>query len=363
MTESISKSIRRIGKGKNTEFEQALSRLVIGVLCLIYISYLWTRTLGADSIVLMAISLAVPFLLASLFLLGWVITSPDGPHYRRVLASTVDIVTLSVVFYILGNDAVLLYWIFLWIIIGNGFRFGVRNLTITAILSAIGFLVATSSPRWTIDENITRLLFGTLIILPLFAALLLKRLLSRHQYLQHQYALVKHQATRDQLTGIANRSVFQANIESALARFRRYEIGFVVAFIDLDGFKGINDTYGHVMADKLLGSVADKLVGIVRECDTVARMGGDEFALILSDFRCGSLDTLSRKVRDALSSAHRVDGSMILCNASIGFACCPVDGTDMETLVTRADLRMYSQKNDRHLILGNNASPDPEPAS
>jgi diguanylate cyclase (GGDEF)-like protein len=196
-----------------------------------------------------------------------------------------------------------------------------------------------------------------------FAALLLRRLLSRHQYLQQQYALVKHQATRDQLTGIANRSVFQANIESALARFRRYEIGFVVAFIDLDGFKGINDTYGHIMADKLLGSVADKLVSVVRECDTVARMGGDEFALILSDFRCGSLDILSRKIRDALSSAHRVDGNMILCNASIGFACCPVDGTDMETLVSCADLRMYSQKNDRHIVLDNNASPDPEPAS
>lgn len=363
MTESIPKTMRRIGKGKNTEFEQALTRLVIGALCLTYLCYLWSRTLGADYIVLMAISLAVPFLLVSLFLLSWISTSPDGPHYRRILGSAVDTGTLSTVFYILGNDAVMLYWIYLWVIIGNGFRFGVKNLVIAAVFAVTGFLAATSSPRWTIDENITQLLFGTLVILPVFAALLLKRLLSSHQYLQQQYALVKHQATRDQLTGIANRSAFQANIESALARFRRYEIGFVVAFIDLDGFKEVNDTYGHITADKLLGSVAEKLVSVVRECDTVARMGGDEFALILSDFRCGSMDTLSSKIRDALSSAHRIDGSMILCNASIGFACCPVDGTDMETLISCADTRMYSQKSDRHLVLGNNVSPAPEPAT
>ena len=146
MTESIPKTMRRIGKGKNTEYEQALTRLLIGVLCLIYIYYLWTRTLGANYIVLMVIFLAVPFLLASLFLVGWISTSPDGPHYRRTLGSAIDIGTLSTGFYILGNDAALLYWIYLWIIIGNGFRFGVKNLTFAAVFSVLGFLVATSSP-------------------------------------------------------------------------------------------------------------------------------------------------------------------------------------------------------------------------
>jgi diguanylate cyclase (GGDEF)-like protein len=152
-------------------------------------------------------------------------------------------------------------------------------------------------------------------------------------------------ATRDSLTGLPNRLILVERLMSALKRADRGEHDVAVAFLDCDGFKKINDTYGHQAGDEYLQHVAAMLQNCVREVDTVARLGGDEFILLLE--RCGDKETVERIVLRILGAARqeiRVGNAAVLPRFSMGVSCYPRDGTDPETLIQQADEAMYAAK-------------------
>ena len=153
---------------------------------------------------------------------------------------------------------------------------------------------------------------------------------------------IERQANYDELTGLANRNLFQDRLSQALAYSHRHESGLAVLFIDLDNFKHINDSLGHDAGDLLLTGVASRLSGSVREGDTVTRQGGDEFVLILSEE--SDVQTVTKRILKAMSEPFDINGRELRITCSIGIACYPKDGEDQLTLLKNADAAMYRAK-------------------
>jgi diguanylate cyclase (GGDEF)-like protein len=152
-------------------------------------------------------------------------------------------------------------------------------------------------------------------------------------------------ALHDALTGLPNRRLLMDRLALAIAHARRNTSTMAVMFLDLDGFKQINDTLGHDAGDTLLSLVADRLVAAVREEDTVARMGGDEFVIGL--WESGHADGVARlasKVIQAVSQPYRIQDHDVRITASVGASIYPLHGEAVETLMKRADQALYEAK-------------------
>jgi diguanylate cyclase (GGDEF)-like protein/PAS domain S-box-containing protein len=154
-----------------------------------------------------------------------------------------------------------------------------------------------------------------------------------------------HLAEHDSLTGLPNRLLFCDRVGQAISLARRHCGQAAVLFLDLDGFKQINDSLGHAAGDMLLQSVAKRLLACVRDPDTVSRYGGDEFAVLLQDVhRHQDAAATARRVLSALGEVHSVDNHRVHVTASIGISVYPDDGFDAETLIRNADCAMYRAK-------------------
>jgi len=156
----------------------------------------------------------------------------------------------------------------------------------------------------------------------------------------------QHLAYHDMLTNLPNRLLFYDRMRQALAHARRYSGLVAVLFLDLDGFKAINDRHGHAVGDRLLQAVATRLKGNMRQSDTIARLGGDEFTILLTGIK--SMKDVSRTAQKVLSVVSRpfaIDGHQLGVTCSIGVSVFPHDGSDTESLIKRADFAMYRAKN------------------
>jgi diguanylate cyclase (GGDEF)-like protein/PAS domain S-box-containing protein len=158
-----------------------------------------------------------------------------------------------------------------------------------------------------------------------------------------------HLAEHDSLTGLPNRLLFCDRAGQALSLARRHGGRAAVLFMDLDGFKRINDSLGHAAGDEFLKSVAKHLLSCVRTPDTVSRQGGDEFLLLLQDVRKpDDAAATARRVLSALAEVHLADHVEVHVTASIGVSVYPDDGLDVETLIRNADTAMYQAKKSGH---------------
>jgi diguanylate cyclase (GGDEF)-like protein len=159
-------------------------------------------------------------------------------------------------------------------------------------------------------------------------------------------AQISHLARHDALTDLANRTVFRESLEDSLKRTARGE-QVAVLFLDLDQFKSVNDTLGHLMGDALLQSVATRLLQCVRETDTVARLGGDEFAIVQTGAaQPNGATALATRVIDALGAPYVFADHRMLIGTSIGIALAPEDGSSAEDILKKADLALYRAKAD-----------------
>ena len=154
-----------------------------------------------------------------------------------------------------------------------------------------------------------------------------------------------HLTHHDPLTDLPNRILFADRLKQALARAKRYGRGVGVLFVDLDQFKSINDSLGHETGDAVLKIVAERLVHCVRSTDTIARLSGDEFAMVLSDLAQGQdAGYVAQKVLDAVCRPATVGDRTIPITASIGIALYPFDAADPDALLAQADRAMYRAK-------------------
>ncbi|MEO5373213.1 MAG: diguanylate cyclase [Alphaproteobacteria bacterium] len=156
---------------------------------------------------------------------------------------------------------------------------------------------------------------------------------------------VRHLASHDALTGLPNRALFLDRLAMALTATRRSGNRLALLFVDLDGFKAVNDTMGHAAGDALLKMVASRLTTCVREMDTIARLGGDEFTILLVNVTDPQAAIrVAQKVLSVLGQPFPIDDREAHIGASIGIAQCPEDGESTETLLAAADRAMYEVK-------------------
>ena len=169
----------------------------------------------------------------------------------------------------------------------------------------------------------------------------------RSQQMENQKRLWQL-ANHDSLTGLPNRMLLMDRLEQMLARMLRQEKRMAVLFLDLDDFKQVNDIYGHEIGDKLLKLVAERLRAAVRADDTVARLCGDEFIVLMENVENrASLEAVSDKIRQTFSDGFLIEDQLIRVKTSIGIALFPEDGDSPETLMKQADVRMYEDKKTR----------------
>jgi len=156
---------------------------------------------------------------------------------------------------------------------------------------------------------------------------------------------LEYQAYYDALTGLPNRLLFRDRVVNAIAQASRNRRGVAVMYLDLDHFKLVNDSLGHSLGDALLSEVAARLQGCVRASDTISRLGGDEFTILLIDTSSSeSIAGVARKILQSFAHPIRVGGHELFVTASIGISIFPGDGEDVETLLRCADSAMYRAK-------------------
>ncbi|MGZ8203943.1 MAG: diguanylate cyclase domain-containing protein, partial [Burkholderiales bacterium] len=165
----------------------------------------------------------------------------------------------------------------------------------------------------------------------------------------------------DLITGLPNRALLADRLATETARARRNEQPFAVLMFDLDGFKAVNDTWGHVAGDRLLTMVAERARKCMRASDTVGRLGGDEFLAILPQTGEGGAVGVGEKLREALQAPYDLEGEEARVGASVGVALFPEHGNDPESLLRAADSALYvakrSGKNRTRVATGNAALP------
>jgi diguanylate cyclase (GGDEF)-like protein len=152
-------------------------------------------------------------------------------------------------------------------------------------------------------------------------------------------------ARTDPLTGVATRAELEEKLEDAIARAQRSGQSGAFLFLDLDNFKPINDRLGHHAGDTVLRAVASRLLDFVRTTDTVGRVGGDEFGIVLSDVAEGKgQDVFARRLQEIMSLSVDISGEAVQVGASIGIARFPESGDHADIVIRRADEAMYAAK-------------------
>jgi diguanylate cyclase (GGDEF)-like protein/PAS domain S-box-containing protein len=161
----------------------------------------------------------------------------------------------------------------------------------------------------------------------------------------------REEAHTDPLTGLANRRALDRTLAAAVARGQRRDRRVAVLLLDLDGFKAVNDRLGHAAGDETLREVGRRLRGAVRERDLVARVGGDEFVVVLADVggASGAADDCRERIAAALARPFDVQGEPVRLSAAVGIAATPHDGADAAALLAHADRAMYADKRRRSL--------------
>lgn len=199
-----------------------------------------------------------------------------------------------------------------------------RLVILSAILSVTGFFV------WLLSGDLRQ------------AMVQLER--DKNELLQ-SHVRIETLAHRDTLTNLPNRTLAKDRLEQLLLQAKRSHSSVAVMFLDLDNFKTVNDSLGHSAGDALLCLVADRLQSCVRESDTVARLAGDEFLLLLGEIQDEeSITTAASKVMQQLSTAFNIHGLDVVATASLGIAVYPRDGAELDALLKSADLAMYRAK-------------------
>jgi diguanylate cyclase (GGDEF)-like protein len=226
-----------------------------------------------------------------------------------------------------------------------------RRLTDYPLVVIVGLDLnqALASWRWY-AAMIIAMSFGATLLLTGLAGYLIRQIFRDARVARETTLAITHSAEHDFLTGLSNRMLLNDRISKAIALAQRHNKKVAVLFLDLDGFKHINDSLGHQVGDKLLQSVAKRLVACIRGSDAVSRQGGDEFVALLAEVqRSEDAAVMARRILQAVGEPHSIDRHDLHITTSIGVSVYPDDGLDAETLIKNADTAMYQAKeNGRH---------------
>ncbi len=270
--------------------------------------------------------------------------------------TVVGIVFTMFVAYSFNHDrGLVLIWCFVVLLFGV-FRFKTREflfntLLILACYALVINLLMVYKPD-TVSVHLEWFQWMTLaLVLPAFALIggrisaLRAKLADNNAELTKALSTIQVLANHDTLTGLPNRAMFNSNLQGAIARAARSDTMLAVFFIDLDNFKQVNDTLGHPFGDSVLRESVRRFSGLVRDGDTLARFGGDEFVLLVENLKdTANVQTIAQKLLSVLEPRATIEGSDVNLSASIGVCVYPADGKDSAALLANADIAMYQAK-------------------
>lgn len=277
-------------------------------------------------------------------LIVWLTGRSAALNEKRLALTTIfDPMLLGAVLYFGGKPAVPFLWGYFWYIVGAAGRYGRTWLLVSTAASMVSLgLVIAAEPYWNREW-----VFGIGLILAFVGtAIYLSVLLGRLASLNLQ---LKEMATHDPLTGLATRTLLDEFLANTISRCDRERIPAALLVIDLDGFKPINDNFGHRVGDKLLQRFAREVERNLRGHDLFARVGGDEFVIMLNDANAReSVTRVSTMVLETLDAIDMIDGHRIDVSASVGIVIYPLTGqrklASANELLDLADAAMYEAK-------------------
>ena len=316
------------------EAEQSVVRLLLGGIVMLYLLF-FTRLQP------WMIPSFIGYFFIALALAYSIYLTPGHYPWRILFGQVIDIGALSIDLYLCGAAAVPLVGVYLWIIIGNGGRFGILYmLSATVLVNACFVYIVLHEPFWRDHWNFALGIGLMQLVVPVYSSVLLGRLAATRKKLE----LLSYS---DGLTGLLNRRSFDKQLQAETLRLQRFPAPVTIALIDIDHFKNINDTYGHLVGDLVLKNVAEVLKETCREIDTVARFGGEEFALILPGLQQFEKQALGDRVRRAVARASVLlnDGDAVMVTVSIGMAGWDRRFSDKQDWLLAADTALYQAKN------------------
>jgi diguanylate cyclase (GGDEF)-like protein len=330
--------LQRLKNRPDTEHQAALIRVAFALLvsCYLIVALRVGTVTDIDrGHAFEVMAFIIPY---SIFMLFAIIVWPQISIPRRIVAIVFDIGAVTYAIYFLGEAGIPFFGLYLFNACGNGFRFGPRYLYLSGTLSILGFTFAlATSDYWASQRTLGVGILLVLVVIPIYFASLVSQL---HTVLGHMRKI----ATHDNLTGLPNRHSFYEQLQKTLKLAERNNTTFAVVFIDLDGFKPINDTLGHAAGDEILRSVANRLKQCVRRDDVVARIGGDEFVIVLSGIDTTSILSVVRKIIDMIAAPYTGTAKTVALTSSVGIATYPDSGRTVDELVAHADAAMYRSK-------------------
>ena len=334
----------RLQQRGDSEHEQALLRLSIGALVLLCTLIAMSRGWITESAA-PVFQVYTGYLVLAILLFAAIVLRPEVSPMRRWLGIVLDMAGLGASLYYLGAAGAVLFPLYIWVIVGNGLRYGQAYLYVAMGLAVLSILTTLAySDYWASQPYLATGIIMGVIALPIYFSALLSQLNKSNNALQGVILELAQMAQQDPLTGLPNRSLFHNILKQTLAAAQRYGRTFAVIFLDLDGFKTINDTLGHAAGDELIRGVGKRLKNSVRESDMVARLGGDEFVVLLNEVSARDVDRVADKLLNALSSPVQLGEEYRTLSASIGVALYPGAGEDPDTILDHADTAMYRAK-------------------
>jgi len=328
-----------------TERGQAVIRLFIGCAALAYCLGRYVFAGDGNTRVLEGVLLCATFVLFSVLLLVAIMSRPSSVPARRIVGMSADFGAVSILMYLVGESASVFAFVYLWVIIGNGLRYGSRFLYLAMALgisSYVGMMLVT--PYWIQHRDMAIGMLLSLILLPVYFASLLRKINAAHRELERLAEQLKYMAMHDTLTDLPNRRFFVDSLGRAMAEAERRGERLALLFVDLDGFKPVNDTLGHKTGDELLRTIGARLRLSVREGDLVARLGGDEFVIILEAVDRDRVGIAANKIISAVGSEIKFADARVSVSCSIGIAIYPDHSRVVDALFAIADAAMRTAK-------------------
>lgn len=328
----------RLASRPDTEHQAAVIRIVIALIAACYLVLAMRAGFISKANEQHAVALIAFILSYSLVVFISILVFPQISVLRRILSIAGDLGATSSAMFLLGDAATPFFGMYLFNACGNGFRYGMRYLLLSSALGISSFTaVLVTSEYWAVHQTLGIGLLIILIVIPMYFASLVQQL---HAALERMHTMANH----DTLTGLPNRHFFYEQLKNTLINAEQNSMPFAVVFVDLDGFKPINDVLGHAAGDAVLKSVARRLEENVRKNDLVARYGGDEFVIILSGIHKTAVPAIARKIVETVAMPHEFDGESVALSSSVGIATFPGNGSSLDELITHADTAMYRSK-------------------
>lgn len=335
---SISGFWHRLNQRPDTEHQAAIIRIVIAVAASMYM--LVAMRMGRLTHVepWKVVALIAFSGVYAVGVLVHILARPQICIPRRVFCIALDLGATTFTLFLLGEAGLPFIGMLMFCPIGNGFRFGTRYLYLACLIGVLGFTVVMfKSNYWASHLTLDVGILIAMLVVPMYVASLIR-------HLHAALARLRTMATHDPLTSLPNRQGFYETVDHTLALSKRNGSCFAIIFVDLDGFKPVNDSLGHAAGDEMLRMVAQRLRDHVRKDDVVARIGGDEFVIVMPDVKQTAIRAVIDQVIHAIALPYTLSGRSITLTTSVGIAFYPESAHTVDELVAKADSAMYQSK-------------------